>query len=219
MPRRQKKYHYIYKTICLVTERYYIGMHSTDDLEDGYIGSGKRLRYSINKYGKENHKMEILEFLPNRKALRERERELITEEMILDINCMNLIQGGQGGGGSRQYKFTKEDLKKGALSSLEIIREKIKNDPEFKKSWKKSISDALKEKWKKDGHPMKGKNHSEETKKKMSESSKKYKGKKNSQYGTCWIHHLEKTQSKKIKKEDLDFYLESGWIKGRKMKF
>ena len=23
-------------------------MHSTDNLEDGYLGSGKRLRYSIN---------------------------------------------------------------------------------------------------------------------------------------------------------------------------
>jgi hypothetical protein len=37
----KKKYHFIYKTTCLITNKYYIGMHSTDDLEDGYVGSRK----------------------------------------------------------------------------------------------------------------------------------------------------------------------------------
>lgn len=30
MARRQKKYHYIYKTTCTVNGKYYIGMHSTE---------------------------------------------------------------------------------------------------------------------------------------------------------------------------------------------
>lgn len=50
----RRKYHYIYKTTCTITSKFYIGMHSTDNLEDGYVGSGKRLWYSINKHGKEN---------------------------------------------------------------------------------------------------------------------------------------------------------------------
>ena len=41
-------------------------MHSTDDLDDGYLGSGKILGYSRAKHGDENHKKEILEFLPDR---------------------------------------------------------------------------------------------------------------------------------------------------------
>jgi len=43
MPRKQKKYHYIYKTTNILNYKFYIGMHSTDDLDDGYVGSGKRL--------------------------------------------------------------------------------------------------------------------------------------------------------------------------------
>jgi hypothetical protein len=62
MPRKQKRYHYIYKTTCQVTDKFYVGMHSTNNLEDGYLGSGKILGYSIAKHGRENHKREILEF-------------------------------------------------------------------------------------------------------------------------------------------------------------
>ena len=71
--RKERRYHYIYKTTCIITGRYYIGMHSTDNLDDGYLGSGKRLWFSINYHGKENHTKEILEFLDSRKLLKERE--------------------------------------------------------------------------------------------------------------------------------------------------
>src|ERR1035437_890617 len=94
MPRQQKKYHYIYKTICLITDRYYIGIHSTDNLEDGYLGSGRRLKYSIKKHGKSNHKKEILELLPDRESLRLCEEKLVTYAEIAKELCMNIAIGG-----------------------------------------------------------------------------------------------------------------------------
>ena len=99
MPRKQHTYHYIYKTTCKVTGKYYVGMHSTSNLEDDYIGSGKRLWYSIKKHGRDNHQKEILEFLSDRKSLKERERELVNDSLIQDPMCMNIMKGGEGGRG------------------------------------------------------------------------------------------------------------------------
>ena len=96
MARKEKQYHFIYKTTCLLNGKYYYGMHSTDNLEDGYYGSGRRLRRSLNKYGKENHKVEIL-VLPNRELLISREIEIINLNEIAKEECMNLMVGGNGG--------------------------------------------------------------------------------------------------------------------------
>ena len=64
----------------------------------GYMGSGKKLWLSINKYGKENHQTEILEHCFNRKDLALREKEIVNEELLEDIMCMNLCIGGHGTG-------------------------------------------------------------------------------------------------------------------------
>lgn len=92
-----KKYHFIYKTTCSVNGKYYYGMHSTDNLDDGYVGSGTRLWHSIRKHGIENFKLKILEFCSDRETLKKREAELITEDMLQDQMCMNLTLGGGGG--------------------------------------------------------------------------------------------------------------------------
>jgi hypothetical protein len=43
--------HYIiYKTTNNINGKYYIGQHITDNLDDGYIGSGRRLKIARKKY-------------------------------------------------------------------------------------------------------------------------------------------------------------------------
>lgn len=92
----RRKHHVIYKTTCLATGRYYVGMHSTDDLNDDYLGSSVRLIRSVKKYGRENHVRQILEEAPTREAASDREKELITAEMRADPLCLNCGPGGLG---------------------------------------------------------------------------------------------------------------------------
>ena len=120
MSKKEKKYHIIYKTTCLINKKYYIGMHSTDDLEDGYMGSGKALKFSIKRYGKENHKVEILEMVESRELLGEREKAIVTLNKVRDSNCMNLKVGGIGG-------FMKKDRKKKKKKKSKTKKRTIKS--------------------------------------------------------------------------------------------
>jgi hypothetical protein len=76
----QRKYHAIYKTTCIVAKKFYLGMHSTDNLDGGYLGSGSILSRSIKKHGREKHFIEIL----------------INPELRSDLMCMNIRSGGTG---------------------------------------------------------------------------------------------------------------------------
>ena len=214
----QRKFHYIYKiTRNDGSGKYYIGMHSTDDLDDGYFGSGQLLWKSIKKHGKEAHSKEILEFLPSRRELKTRERELVNEEIVNDPRCMNLQLGGGGGFSSEEHRtkfmscaHTSEAAKKRWLGTG--YRETIAS----------SVSKTVKQWW--IDNPMagqdkihnlsilhNGRKRSDETREKMSASQT---GEKNSQFGTCWVTNGVKPV--KIMKEQLNEYLANGYRRGRK---
>lgn len=210
MPRAKKKYHYIYKITCKISGRYYIGMHSTSKLDDKYMGSGKRLKNSINYHGLENHYKEILEFLPDRESLKKREKEIVNEQEIIKNLCMNLIKGGQGGVSPEQQKINSE---KGNKRKKELFD----TDEEWVKIYRKNISEGIKKAYKEKGifTGWLGKKHSEESKRKISETnSVRQQGENNSQYGTVWI--TKNGQTKKIKSIELKNFLQEGWKRGRK---
>jgi len=94
--RKEKKYHYIYKTTNLINGRYYYGMHSTNEMDDGYLGSGTYLRRAIKKHGNENFNREIIEFCKTRKELKLKEAKIVTLQEISNRECMNLRVGGAG---------------------------------------------------------------------------------------------------------------------------
>ena len=213
--RKEKKYHFIYKTTNLKNNKFYLGMHSTDNLNDGYLGSGDRLRRSIRRNGKENFKIEILEFLPNRKSLSKREKEIINEDVIKDPKCMNLALGGQGGFINNEHRkkfleerFNKNAPKLGGINGQKVLSELRKNT-EFNIMWKQAQSNGLK-----GNKNWVGKKHKEKSKIKIGEAnSLKQKGQSNSQFGTCWI--TNGAENKKIKKTN---ELPQGWFLGRIIK-
>lgn len=206
MARKQHKYHYIYKTTCKITGKYYVGMHSTSNLDDDYIGSGKRLWLSIRKHGKENHEREILEFHPDRRSLKEREKEMVNESLIQNPMCMNLVIGGEGG-----WSFAKK-----------AFLEKMKNDISFRNKMKEINSEKTKRVWKREEYREKvlkcldwnGKKHTDETKQRIGEANKKKQsGSYNSQFEKVWMH--QDCENIKVKIEDVESLILEGWKRGR----
>jgi hypothetical protein len=207
MARKERKYHYIYKITCLRNNRYYIGMHSTDDLEDGYMGGGKRIKNSVKKHGKDAHRKEILEFFENREDLKNREIQLVNEELLSDPMCMNLQPGGGGGIINADHL---ERMKEGAS---DFAIKQWKNE-EFREKTTMLLVEYVKENHKKGLYKygkFKGKSHSEEAKRSIGEkNSNKQTGEKNSQYGTNWI--TNGIDNKKIHKDN---QIPDGWKLGR----
>lgn len=78
-------YHFIYKTVH-TNGKYYVGRHSTDNLDDGYIGSGRWPRSLKNR---NNVNREILEWADDVEQLIELERRYLSEHYGKP-GCMNM---------------------------------------------------------------------------------------------------------------------------------
>lgn len=89
--------HYvIYKTTNLINGKFYIGKHQTKDISDGYIGSGKLLKYAIKKYGSDQFKTEIILECISEAYMNLAEKILVVIDPEVSYN---LCRGGRGGFG------------------------------------------------------------------------------------------------------------------------
>lgn len=102
----------IYKTINTLNGKFYIGKHQTSDPNDRYLGSGKALRLAIKKYGKKNFIKEILFVFDTEEEMNEKEKELVTQELITSTQCYNCGIGGEGGPQFRGRKHSEETRQK-----------------------------------------------------------------------------------------------------------
>ena len=89
-------YHFFYKITNNFNGKYYYGVHSTNDLNDGYMGSGYMIKKLIKKYGKDSFTKEILKYFDNEEEMFSYEKEFLTEDVINNENCYNLVGGGNG---------------------------------------------------------------------------------------------------------------------------
>ena len=257
---KERKYHYFYKITNNLNGHFYYGVHNTDNLDDGYMGSGRRLHYAYKKYGIENFTKEILKYFDTSREAFEYEAEVVTEELINTSNCYNVQTGGTGFGklgltvvvdkdgnhfsintdndkfingeyisinkgkttyidkfGNYIYTSIDDDrVLSGELISPQkgkvLVKDNNNNNYWVSLNDERYLSGKLKPIWV-------GKKHSIKTKNKFKETFKKIhhqQGEKNSQYGTCWI--TKDKENKKIKKEELEYYISLGWNKGRYIK-
>lgn len=75
----------------------YIGKHMTNDKDDGYMGSGIRIRRAIEKYGIENFEKTILFECESADEMNAKEAEIVNEDFIARDDVYNIKLGGDGG--------------------------------------------------------------------------------------------------------------------------
>ena len=165
---QEKKHNYFYRTTNQINWHYYFGIHSTDDLEDGYIGTGTLLKRAIKKYGKQNFVKIIIADYSTRKEASDHEKLAVTMVQVECDECYNLKTGGLN---EATFKHTPEARKK--ISDAQIGK------PSGRKGFKHSEETKLKMKQWWIDNPMsmkdrekvsktfKGRIHSEESKEKM----------------------------------------------------
>ena len=81
--KRKYKFIYFYRIINNINNHFYYGIHATNNLNDDYMGSGVRL---------------ILKYFDTLKEAYEYEAEIVTEDLVNNKDCYNLINGGIWGG-------------------------------------------------------------------------------------------------------------------------
>jgi hypothetical protein len=93
---RDGQYHFLYVTRHIETNEWYGGRHSTDDLNDGYSGSGDWPQL-MKRIAPELLVTEAIEFFPDLESLKRAEAKWITLASInADPLCRNVQEGGHG---------------------------------------------------------------------------------------------------------------------------
>lgn len=203
----------VYRITNKINNKTYIGKHQTKNLSDRYMGSGKLLKRAIQKYGVENFEKEILFVFDNEEQMNQKEKELV----IISEDTYNLHEGGNGGFSFiNQRKLNNKNRNDTTRrTTLSATRKKMcaANTQEIEHM--KNISEIgrgkVREKY--PNGTFYGKTHTPETIEKMRLSVGNRNGANNSQYGTCWI--TNGYENKKIRKDDLDFWMSEGYHRGR----
>lgn len=227
-------YGYIYLTENLINHKKYIGKKSSKKfLGTDYLGSGKILKEAVNKYGKENFTVTMIDTAETLDELNEKEIYYISKyNAQADENFYNISKGGLDGGPlfkghthtdetkqriSNKVKGTKNGFygKHHSEACREIMSEKRKQ---------RTTSDETRLKMSKAHIGIK---FTEEHKRKISESQKGEKGNNwgktlsdnvkqkisNTVHNQVWLNNG--IHCKRVPKEQLEDYLNNGYVKGR----
>lgn len=182
---------FIYLTTNLINGKIYIGQHlflPNKKLNSSYLGSGRYFKRALKKYGKENFSRKILRVCKSQKELNVWEYIYIKKYHSQDKNTGYNIADGEvhssKGNPSKNPEVRKKisfTLKKKYLNcemDMNKISHKGENHPMYGKhhseETKRKMSESKKKQLKRDGHPLLGKHLSKETKMKISDGNKRY---------------------------------------------
>ena len=94
MTDENKRKYLVYKVTNRFDGKIYIGVHSTLNENDRYMGSGVEIKKAIKKEGKKSFIKEILFVFDTRNKMLAKEKELVTKEFCMREDTYNRIEGG-----------------------------------------------------------------------------------------------------------------------------
>lgn len=195
-----RKRRYIYCITNLVNGKNYFGQRTFNvsgtaksALADMYWGSGKLIRRAQKKYGLQNFKKEIIiEGMFTKEELDRFERCAIRIARFLGKAEYNIANGGQGWNWptevAKKYAAMSNSLENRKSRSIKLKKYFANLSKEEKLRRAAKISLTKRESDFDIGSIWRGRKHTEETKKKMSETAKKQdrSGLKNPSFGKVW---------------------------------
>jgi hypothetical protein len=213
-------FYYLYEIKNNLNGKIYVGVHKTNNLIDGYMGSGKIISSAIAKHGISNFSKVVLEHFDNSIAMYAKEAEVVNEEFLLRKDVYNLRRGGFGGfeyinknklnstwdgvgkqPGTRLAYFTAEDGK----------RQQLLNKKNKTGVYSATFKNVFKDRERQRELQLRSQSVAAMVKRKATFAEIGHsQGDKNSQFGMMWI--TNEVESKKIKKTDL---IPEGFRKGR----
>ena len=87
--------HYTYLITNTLNGKIYIGVHSTSDINDGYMGSSIPLNKDIRKFGKQYFTKQILNYFDSREDALVEESKLVNDEFVKRTDTYNINTGGK----------------------------------------------------------------------------------------------------------------------------
>lgn len=167
----KKTYYYTYKVQCTAVgweDYYYLGKHVTTNLDDGYKGSGTKLKEYYTLYP-DDYIFTILAFYSNKTELNTAEHNLIGDLWKTDLYCLNCNAGGAGSwsgatAAATIYHKGRPLTEEHKSKISEALKGKHKGRPQPEET-KRKRSESMKGK-------LKGRQYSDETKRKMADAKK-----------------------------------------------
>lgn len=90
----EKTYNYVYQITNNVNNKIYVGVHKTNNMDDGYMGSGTLLKRAYMKYGKSAFTKTILKHFSTYNEALLYEAEVVDEDFMRRTDTYNIRTGG-----------------------------------------------------------------------------------------------------------------------------